>query len=86
MLTSDLTLWFLCNSATSCKRGKVAPLHLKNVVIPRRCFAEDDDKEMYQNLYLARTELAFCLLNLLFSDILFAVVVVVAKVLITYLL
>ena len=25
MLTSDLTLWFLHNSATSCKRGKVAP-------------------------------------------------------------
>ena len=25
MLTPDLTLWLLCNSATSYKRGKVAP-------------------------------------------------------------
>ena len=35
MLTSDLTLWFLCNSATSCKRGKMAHSMIREMNLER---------------------------------------------------
>ena len=48
----------------------------QNFVISRRCFPEDD-KEIYKNLYNARAQLLLYSLNLLFGDVLAAVVVVV---------
>ena len=45
----------------------------QNLVISRSCFAEDG-KGMYKDLY-ASAQLLFCSLNLLFGDILVAVIV-----------
>ena len=51
------------------------PQTTQNLVISRCCFVEDG-KEMYKN-YNARAQPFYCLLNLLSSDVLVAVAVVV---------
>ena len=56
-------------------RRRPRSVDAQNLVISRCSFAEDG-KEMYK-IYNARVQLLFCSLNLLFGDVLVAVVVIV---------